>query len=1078
VGLTTPDGAPVAMRTRKQIALLLLLARHGRPMSRDAVIEMLWPEDSARQARHSLSQAASLLNKALGAEVLVTLDRDRITLREGTLVTDVAEFERLVAAGDAEEARALWRGTLLEGIWIRGAPVFERWLQEERQRLERTLRRVAHRLIEDRRSAGDFAAARAEADVLLELDPLDEKAMLACLEALELQGDRTLALRRYKEFEQRIADELEAEPGTALRGWARRNRKGESGAGSRFVPIPRVSEVTVLPSPQPLFGREDEFARLWAAWEGTRTGKGAFLILEGEAGIGKTALATKLANQVHVAGGSVCFVRCYRTEKSVPFAPLTSLLRQLSHLPGFVALDPVWIGEMTRLVPELRERFPHAPQPMAVDDAARHRVSDAAVQAALSVAEEQALLVVVDDLHDADEATLAALHYLGRHVPTAPIALIGCARDREPSSEAEVAFFRSPESVRLRVGALGLEDMARIVIKTAARRGAGIPDALVTRIALEAGGNPLRAIEAAVSARSDGTPAAHPPHRDSERAGIFAATVGERVKGLSAAAQSVAEALAVAERPLSGYELDRLTHLSIAEMSAALGELEQQQLVARTGSRVAFLHQLYADAVGGHLAAPRRRALHLDLARLLRRSAAGNPEARYEVARHYQLAGRHREAQKEALAAAGYARSLGAVRERAAALQLALSAGPADPDVAIELGECLLELREFDALDRLLCNSTHLVSGGDSPDRAYLQAISDLRRGVTSLDQAADVLQRLTDAHFDFRLRAAALTALMRAAFRSGDPQTARRTARRLRKELTHADAPSARSFLSSAYVAAKYFSPSRAVALLNRAIASARSTHDIDVEHLCLQGLGAVKRQMADYVGALSHHEIALALSKRMLSPVLVVENLVNIAVTETSRGVFDRAHRCFREASQLLQSQAEPYAHLFVRANEAELLLVEGNPHAAREAFLDILDSGMKHKDIPVLLQIISGLGMCSVRLQLRQEVAEWASLVSAQGKGTEHFYHERWMADSLAAWNRAQNGNDPHGALRQLAGEASKLERKDLDHSMYLQLEKIRIKHSLAMNDYQEDAARLAVLAKRRDAGAILVGLDALS
>src|SRR5258708_23919984 len=142
VMLTGPDGVSLDLRTRKLLALILLLARQpGKPMSRDALIELLWPKDSERKARHSLSQSVSLINKELGVEAIASTDKDRVVLKPNVLWLDADAFERSAAGGEQAEARRLWRGTLLEGIWIQRAPGFERWLADERGRLERARRR-------------------------------------------------------------------------------------------------------------------------------------------------------------------------------------------------------------------------------------------------------------------------------------------------------------------------------------------------------------------------------------------------------------------------------------------------------------------------------------------------------------------------------------------------------------------------------------------------------------------------------------------------------------------------------------------------------------------------------------------------------------------------------------------------------------------------------------------------------------------------------------------------------------------------------------------------------------------------
>jgi len=227
VSLHCADGRKLGFRTRKQMALFtFLLRRQGQAQPRDQLTDLLWSEDDVSRARHSLSQTTSLINKMLGAEVVTIPAKDELLLREGVIWSDVVEFEHCAAQHRQRDARALWRGNLLEGIWIHNAPGFERWLEAERRRLLETMRRALHELIGIARTEGDWEQMRSVAESLLELDPLDETAMLAQLVALTLLGDRTLALRRYSAFETRLHEELGAEPGPEMRAWAMRQRSG------------------------------------------------------------------------------------------------------------------------------------------------------------------------------------------------------------------------------------------------------------------------------------------------------------------------------------------------------------------------------------------------------------------------------------------------------------------------------------------------------------------------------------------------------------------------------------------------------------------------------------------------------------------------------------------------------------------------------------------------------------------------------------------------------------------------------------------------------------------------------------
>jgi len=709
VSLHGADGRKLGFRTRKQMALFtFLMRRQGQPEPRDRLIDLLWSEDPVSRARHSLSQTASLINKMLGCEAIAVPAKDELLLKEGVVWADVAEFERCAAQHRQRDARALWRGNLLEGIWVHNAPAFERWLETERRRLLETMRRALHELIGIARTEGDWEQMRSVAESLLELDALDETAMLAQLVALTLLGDRTLALRRYSSFETRLNAELGAEPGPEMRAWAKRQRSGARSAG-RAESSGRVGEAIVMPAAKPLYGRTAEFARLWQAWDTARGGQGGCVVLLGPAGIGKSALASKLVDQVRVAGGAACIARCFPTERCVPFAPISTLVRQMAELPGFVALSQVWISELSRLAPELRERFPNAPPALAADDSVRHRVCEATCRAGESISYEEPLLLVVDNVQDADETTLALLHYFGRQVATQRTLLVYVVRAGEPGEKLEEFAAQAKAqgySQLQRVGPLEEVHLQRIIGDVLARRGLEAPASVVASMARIAGGNPLHATELALAIPADGSrPAswllrsADEPHSATER---FEQSASSRLAALSAGGRSVTAVLAVAARPLAEHELQAVTRLAPAELASAVYELDRAQLLRRDGPRLAFAHDSYAPLADATLDEAGRCGIHSRLALALAESAARNPVAQMEVALHLEHAGKFADARAHGLAAAEFAGSVGAVKERAEALELVRRVSePYDGQVAAALAVCRLGLRQFENVDAL-----------------------------------------------------------------------------------------------------------------------------------------------------------------------------------------------------------------------------------------------------------------------------------------------------------------------------------------------------------------------------------------
>ena len=130
----TPDAL---VRQSKRMALLVYLAA-ARPRGahrRDKLLALFWPESDERHARAALNQALYVLRSRLGGRVLETRGDDEVALDPRSVWCDAAAFDAALDEGRAGDALALRRGDFLDGFFIRGAPEFERWIDEERSRL-------------------------------------------------------------------------------------------------------------------------------------------------------------------------------------------------------------------------------------------------------------------------------------------------------------------------------------------------------------------------------------------------------------------------------------------------------------------------------------------------------------------------------------------------------------------------------------------------------------------------------------------------------------------------------------------------------------------------------------------------------------------------------------------------------------------------------------------------------------------------------------------------------------------------------------------------------------------------------
>lgn len=1088
------DGQRLSFRTRKQLALFTLLVRRpAQPHSRDALIDRLWSADGVAAGRHSLSQAVSLVNKTLGCEAIVAQSKDEIALRGDMVWADVAEFERCAAQRRHQDARALWRGNLLEGIWFTHAPNFERWLEVERRRLLETMRRALHELLATSRTEGDWEGMRSVASAALELDGLDETAMLAHLVALTLLGDRTLALRRFVDFESRLHEELGAEPGPEMRDWAKRERSAPPPRDGAEASSPsRVSETQVRLAVAPLYGRTAEFAALWQAWEAARGGSGRCVTLVGPPGIGKTALASKLADQVRVAGGVACMARCFRTEKCVPFAPVSTLVRQLAVLPGFVGLSEVWISELARLAPELRERFPHAPPALAADDSARHRLCEATCRAGESVSFEQPLLVVVDNVQDADETTLALLHYYSRQVSAQRTLLVCVARSvddggAEAGDLVSLALEQGLAQLQ-RLGPLDDASLQRIADDVLRQRGLEPSAAVLQSVGRLAGGNPLHATELALAIPAhDGRPAPDwllgiaDQARTAEES--FEASATNRLAALSRGARAVTAALAVAARPLAEHEILAVTELAPAELASAVFELEGGRFLRREGVSLGFAHDSYALVARSALGEGDQKSLHARLAAVLAESAARNPAARIEVAQHLVEAGVLDEARAHALAAADFASSVGAVSERAVALALVKRVtGRYDGEVSASLAECYLGLRAFEKLDDL-CKEAD--GHTDLPERVkrefrYLEIAADHHSGRAPLSKICGALEDLLGpaGEGDFEHRDDAMTLLMRTADKTGAFGLVRATARAQRRAPAASAEPSAHALFASAYVFAKYYWPKRALPLLERARCQAEREQNWELEHACRDGIGVVLRQLGRFAESIEQIGNGLALARRTLNPQAEATSLVNIAVAQIAMGQFSAAAHHL-EASAHIDSQFPRWPYRVYRyVNQGVLALLTNRPAEARDAFERGLELATLVGLWPIAANCCAGLGLCAVSEGDRRALSERCSCLEAMIGGHRWIFADRWMIEAARGWHALLNGRSYDLAAEGLAIACRDLSRRDVDHWLRLQIESIRL-HERSCGTIDTSARHeLADLAERFHAGGVLAATrDAL-
>src|SRR3989475_1819545 len=236
----------------KRVALLAYLAAATprRLHRRDSLLALFWPELDQEHARAALRQALHGLRHALGDGVLVTRADEDIGIDAEQIRCDVLEFERAAESGHLADALDLYRGDLLEGFFIRGAPQFEQWLEDERARLKAVALRSATQLAERSEGHGGLAEAAQWSRRALRIAPLDEPALRRLMKTLDRLGDRAGALEAYETFAKRLTAELEADPAPETRALAGavRERVATLSSDAELPPVATAPEPPKLAS--------------------------------------------------------------------------------------------------------------------------------------------------------------------------------------------------------------------------------------------------------------------------------------------------------------------------------------------------------------------------------------------------------------------------------------------------------------------------------------------------------------------------------------------------------------------------------------------------------------------------------------------------------------------------------------------------------------------------------------------------------------------------------------------------------------------------------------------------------------
>ncbi|MEP7001013.1 MAG: AAA family ATPase, partial [bacterium] len=404
---------------------------------------------------------------------------------------------------------------------------------------------------------------------------------------------------------------------------------------------------------------------------------GGTLLVSGEAGVGKSRLVRDMVERARASGFVTLQGACFEAERAQPYGPVLDLVRVLSitATPALAAHYFAPAGaELVTLFPELRSIFPDVTPRAAFDpEEDRRRLFHSLTEAVHALGRVQPLLIVIEDVHWSDDATLDLLLFLARSIGPRRVVLVLTFRSDEV--EARLArlladFDRARNASEISLRPLDQPEIAAMLCAIFGADSA-FESSFIGSLHALTEGNPFFVEEVLKALVVDGDLVrvdsgwrARPlEHVRVPRTATEA--VGRRLAGLSEAAREVASVAAVAGRRFDFDLLRALTPHSDAQLLSLVKELVGAQLVVEESvDRFAFRHALTRETIRTRLLARERVALHRAIAAALEQQQAGTTQDVADaLAYHTFEAGDWEAAGRHALAAAARSLTLGATRE-------------------------------------------------------------------------------------------------------------------------------------------------------------------------------------------------------------------------------------------------------------------------------------------------------------------------------------------------------------------------------------------------------------------------------
>ncbi len=670
------DGTLVRLATRKQTALLVFLAAHvGKLVRREHLASLLWPDSPPDRGRRSLNQALYSIRKRIPT-FLPHVDNDGLRLPVGIIQADFLEFQRAYAEHRFDTAAELYRGDFLEGFSIPNAREFEEWQEEERRSRQQEAFQAFAQVMQDAERAGHWYNVEKAALRLLKIDPFSEQVHQSRIQAIAASGNWIRANHVWHQTSEMYRRELGQVP-TKL-------KKTLTSLFSASLSSVSLADVGHDALSARFVGREASFRVIRNEWEKVKAGKGALVIISGEAGIGKTRFCNQFLRLAAVQGAKCFDGKCYATERQIPYSAIVDALGESVSLSDLASLPEQWKRLLGMYLPQFVPETDGVGIEIEYENIGRAFI-EAVVQFVRHIAVQQPVVLFIDDFQWSDESTVALVHHLGSRLHDVPVMLLVALRKEEVSGGPALRRFISEPSPTGGYREIVLSELmdveARELIEDFARRQQiEISETLQNRLLNRVGGRPFFIIEYLRAYKRNPSVLELREKTDLRGSALslpesIESYLALRFSGLGDIEVQIVGTISVLGRAAPLDLLHRVSGVEDTEIMNALANLVERGIVSDTPEGLAFTHDLLREAAYRWIGGPRRRVLHGRVAETLEKSAAAPPGT---LALHYELAGNRPKAFTYALAAASASERVHSVIEAESFLRMALANAGSD----------------------------------------------------------------------------------------------------------------------------------------------------------------------------------------------------------------------------------------------------------------------------------------------------------------------------------------------------------------------------------------------------------------